>query len=64
MKIKHLKSGQVYETTRSEFFELVELKGNAHKFEIVEDELPIEIKSIRQKKAEEISPVKKTKKQK
>lgn len=52
MKVKHLKSGQVYETSRQEFWDSIESKGNGYKFEIVEDDLPIEVKSIRQKKAE------------
>lgn len=65
MKVKHLKSGEVYETTREEFWNGVESKGNGHKFEIVQDDLPIEVKSIRQKKAElepEITVKAKTKK--
>lgn len=53
MKVKHLKSGEVYETSRQEFFDTVEVKGNAHKFEVIEDDSPIEVKSIRQKKAEQ-----------
>jgi len=53
MKVKHLKSGEVYETSRQEFFDTVEVKGNAYKFEVLEDDSPIEVKSIRQKKAEQ-----------
>jgi len=65
MKVKHLKSGEIYETSREEFWNSVESKGNAYKFEIVQDDLPIEVKSIRQKKAEaqpEITVKAKTKK--
>ena len=52
MKVKHINSGQVYETSRQEFYDSIESKGNAFKFEIIDDDSPIEIKAIRQKKAE------------
>ena len=52
MKVKHLKSGQVYETTLEEFHNNVVLKGNDWKFEILEKDTPASVVTIRQKRLE------------
>ncbi len=64
MKVEHIKSGQTYETTREDFYNQVESKGNGYKFKILEDDLPIEVKTIRQKKVELNIPIEEKKQSK
>lgn len=52
MKVKHLKSGQVFETTMEEFHNSIALKGNDWKFEILEKDTPASVVTIRQKRLE------------
>lgn len=68
MKVRHISSGETYDTTREDFYNQVESKGNVHKFQVLEGDLPIEVKTIRQRKIElaepEIEIKQKVKKQK
>lgn len=51
MTVRHLSSGSVYQCTFEEWSTIVS-QGNAYKFEVVEKDIPVEVKSIRQMRAE------------
>jgi len=47
MKIKRIKTGRVFETTRYEWENIVVANGNASLYEIIEDDAPFEVKNLK-----------------
>ncbi len=52
MIIKLLKTGRDLELTQHEYDTLIVAQGHAHKYRIVEDGAPIEVKQMRKEKFE------------
>jgi hypothetical protein len=46
------KKGNKYTISKEEFERTIERQGNAHKFAVIEDDAPIEVKQLRLKKEE------------
>jgi hypothetical protein len=48
MKVKNIKSGKTFETTRDFFENSIVAKGNGDKYDVTEDEAPIEVRQMRE----------------
>lgn len=46
MKVRNPK-GKVFETTRHDFETLIVAKGNASRYEVIEDDAPLEVRKMR-----------------
>lgn len=62
LKIRNKKSGREFETTREEYDRLIANEGQSHKYEILDDGTPFEIKRMKaeKQKKEEQKPVTET----
>lgn len=56
MKVRNRNTGSEYETTEEEFNRLVVNQGNAYKYEVVESDVPIEVRSLREMKLKKQIP--------
>lgn len=58
MVLKLLKTGRDIIVTQDDYDNLIVAKGHAHKYRIVEDDAPIEVKQMRKEKFEKKSKTK------
>lgn len=54
MKIRNRRTGVEYETTKAEYDRLIGSEGISHKYEVLDDGAPFEVKKMREKKLEKI----------
>jgi len=50
MTVKNRRTGQKFETNQLEFQRLITDQGNAYMYEVISDDVPIEVKSLREMK--------------
>lgn len=54
MKVQNIKSGDIFETSRAEFESTIVSQGLSHKYKVLDDGAPLEIKNMREKKTKEV----------
>lgn len=48
MQVKNRNNGRVFETNRFFFESVIVAKGNGQKYDVIEDDAPLEVKKLRQ----------------